>query len=373
VKRVGIIGASGSIGNTTLRILKSFPDKLSLVFATVHNNVEAGTAICQEFDSLEGLVITSERRIEDSLNCKCYYGHKGLLDMLNEIDVDIVVFASPGSFLLDVFLFMLDKGITIASANKEVFTSAGALIGPFIKKGLIIPIDSEQNAIFQCLQTGEKRDVNRLILTCSGGPFLGKRRGQLKEVGIEQALAHPRWNMGRKVSLDSATLMNKALELIEASVLFEMPHKKIDVLVHPQAFVHSMVEFSDGNIIMQSGKTDMAIPIQYALSFPERWENPTNLLDKFPEKVEFFPVDEETFTSISTARLALDKAGSALVVFDYANEQLGKAFLEGKIGFLDIIDGVRQLVVEHVPVGINSLEDIESAKKWVDERLRRGL
>ena len=366
MKKIGIIGVSGSIGKQAVRIIDMFGEMASLCFASVHRNIDYAKFLLNTYPDINGIAVTSEEMpISDLGSGKVFRGKSGLKHLIESSRPDLIIFAVPGSSMIDIFLFILERGIRVASANKEVFTSAGSLISPYIKAGMVLPVDSEQSAIFQALQSGGRDEISRIILTCSGGPFLGKSSRDLKGICPEDALTHPKWNMGQKVTLDSATLMNKALELIEASVLFDVPHSRIDVLVHPEVFVHSMVEFCDGNIIMQAGKADMSVPIQYAISYPERWNNNGNKIKKFPKGMTFFDVDYETFTSIPTARRALDKGGSALTVFDYANELMGRLFLEGKTGFLDIMNVVNLLVEKHRPMPIKTVQDVYNARHWV--------
>ncbi len=367
--RIVILGASGSIGQSTLDVIRAFPDRLELVGVSVHTNVDAAQTIVREFPSCERVGITGIEKQEglSILGVRVYWGKESLVEMVNESRADVVVFAMPGGGVVDVLLDLLDLGVEVAMANKEALVMAHDLVRPGIERG-IRPIDSEQSGLWQVIPK-DPEELEEVILTCSGGPFLGRKREDLRGVSPQEAIKHPRWDMGPKVSLDSATLMNKALEMIETSALFGIGEEKISVLVHPQALVHAMIRFKDGSILSQVGPTDMRFPIQYALSYPERWDCPRDGLNLEGVKMEFFLPDEETFTSLQTARLAMRKGGSALVVFNVANDLLGENFFAGKIGFLDIMDISRQLIEEHEPWSISSREDIERAVQWTRETL----
>ncbi len=368
-KRIAILGASGSIGTSALWVVERFSDRLELVGISVHRNLHSAQEVVRRFPSCEWVVVTGlegEEMREDGV--RFLYGRHHLEPLIRDTGIDVVVFALPSGEVVDLFLALVESGVKIAMANKEALVVTCDLIKPAVAKN-VLPIDSEQSALWQLLE-GRGDEIKRVILTCSGGPFRGRKREELREVDASSALAHPRWNMGPKVSLDSATLMNKALEVIEAVALFDLDPDQIEVLVHPQAEVHGIVEMVDGSLFLQAGITDMRLPIQYALSWPERWDNDSLLLpmDK-GISWDFQPVDHETFTSLKTGRLALEKGGSALVVFNTANDLLGKMFLDGEIGFLDILDLTQRLVEEHHPWRIEGLEDIKKAKTWVEERL----
>ncbi len=366
--RIAVLGASGSIGRSTLDIIRAFPDKLELVGISVHTNVEQVQQIIDEFNGVSHICFTgiSSERVKFRKK-NLYFGQESLMPMIIESKADLVVFAIPGGSLIDLFLDLLDLKIEVAMANKEILVMSHDLIRPGIARG-IRPIDSEQSALWQILPS-DLAEVNKVILTCSGGPFLGRKREQLVNVRPEEAIKHPRWQMGPKVSLDSATLMNKALEVIESSALFGIDGAQISVLVHPQAVVHAMVEYKDGSVVSQIFPTDMRFPIQYALSYPERWDAPWDKLNFSTQKMEFFYPDEKTFTSLRTARLALEKGGSTLVVFNTANDLLGKRFFEGKINFLDIMDLTYRVVDLHEPWPVQSREDIKRAVSWTEEAL----
>ena len=367
--KLAILGASGSIGRSTLDVIRAFPSKLELVGVSVHTNIEFVQRMVKEFSSLSYVCFTGllDSNHVNIPNVNLYFGKNSLVQMVLDSGAEMVIFAIPGGGVVDVFLDLFDLDIKIAMANKEVMVMAHDLIRPGIEKG-IRPIDSEQSALWQILPKGLK-EVEKVILTCSGGPFWMRKRDELRNVRPEQAIRHPKWSMGPKVSLDSATLMNKALEIIETSALFGIDETNISVLIHPQALTHAMVKFKDGSILSQIGPTDMRLPIQYAISYPERWASSINELDFCNTIMEFFTPDEETFTSLQIARMALRKGGSTLVVFNTSNDLLGEKFFAGEIGFLDIMDVSRQLVELHNPWEISSREDIKRAIHWTMEAL----
>lgn len=370
MKRIVLLGATGSIGASTLDIISRFPDRLELIGISAYVQEQSLTNIVSRFPSCRWAVLLGRSPSIDRIGKTTFlYGQAALLDALRDYPPDIVVFAMPGGGVMELFFSILKLGLPIAMANKECLVMGLDLLMPAVRRN-ILPIDSEQSAIWQILPD-RISDVKRVVLTCSGGPFFGKGRDFLRDVSPEMALRHPRWQMGKKVSLDSATLMNKALEMIEARALFGFDIDKISVLIHPQAHSHSMLELIDGSILVQAGITDMRLPIQYALSFPERWENPdlsfAGLDNGF--SWDFYPPDRATFSSLDTAILAMEKGGSALAVFNTANDILGELFLDGKIGFLDIMDINYRLVDRHVPWRVEEVEDIKRAIDWTKAEL----
>ncbi len=370
MKRIVLLGATGSIGTSTLDIIKRFPDRLELIGVSAYVQEEALKEIVNRFPSCRWAVLFGK---SPSINrvgkTRFFHGQTALLDALRDYPPDIVVFAIPGGGVIELFFSILDMNLPIAMANKECLVMGLDLLMPAVGRN-ILPIDSEQSAIWQIIPD-RISDVKRVVLTCSGGPFFGKGRDFLRDVTPEMALRHPRWQMGKKVSLDSATLMNKALEMIEARALFGFDIDKISVLVHPQAHSHSMVELIDGSVFIQAGITDMRLPIQYALSFPERWENPelsfAGLDNAF--SWDFYHPDRDTFSSLDTAILAMKKGGSTLAVFNTANDILGDLFLNGTIGFLDIMDINYRLVDRHSPWPVEGMEDIRRAIDWTEAEI----
>ncbi len=374
MKKIVLLGASGSIGVSTLRVIDRFPDRLSLVGISVHSNYSVGYKILQEYINCRWLVVSGQQnpKIEQYEGKTVAYGRNFILEMIDCLQPDIVVFALPGGEVFDIFWGILKRKMPIAMANKECLVISAPMITPAVKKVNIIPIDSEQVGLWQILPE-ELSSVRRVIITCSGGPFWGKSRRELKTVTAEQALKHPRWKMGPKVSLDSATLMNKALEIIETIALFGIDRDKVSTVIHPQSEVHAAVELVDGNLLLNASRTDMQIAIQYALSYPQKWENLDFGLDRFGRSAlqwDFLPPDKSVFTSLEAVDIAIEKWDSALTVLNTANDLLGRLFFEGKIGFLDIMDLTVRLLELHKPWQVCCYDDIKEAVIWTQQQLR---
>jgi 1-deoxy-D-xylulose-5-phosphate reductoisomerase len=294
-------------------------------------------------------------------------GAEGLLAVATCPDAEVVLCASSGTAALEAVLAAIDCGKTIALANKEVLVMAGGLVMEAARrKGVaVLPVDSEHNAIHQCLQGCREAEVRRLVLTASGGPFRGRRRESLAGVTAADALRHPTWKMGAKITIDSATLMNKGLEVIEAHWLFGMPASAIDVVVHPQSIVHSMVELRDGSVLAQMGITDMRLPIQYAFSYPERWDAPVPFLDLTRVgPLEFLPPAWDDFPCLRLAYRALDADRSLPVVLNAANEEAVAAFLAGRLGFNAIADVIAEAMDAHAPAPVTTLADVRRIDQW---------
>ncbi len=369
-KRIAILGASGSIGRSAIDVILSAKDRFELKLISVHTNVEFAEKVLVKFPECRNVVVTGKvtSRLHDD---KFIFGTESLLDLLHKYSIDVVLFAIPSGKVVSLFLEILNMGFCVAMANKECLVMAKDIISPAIEKN-VIPVDSEQVALWQLLPQ-QKDLVDRIFLPCSGGPFFGKRRDELKGVSLQEAISHPRWNMGRKVSLDSATLMNKALEMIETVSLFGIDISKIEVVVHPQAILHGGVYLIDGSVFFHAGIPDMRIPIQYALSYPDRiaiCDSALKLNIMDIGRLEFFQVDNDTFPSIRLAYKVMDMGGSAVVVFNMANDILGEMFLEGKIGFLDIVDTIERIIEEHKPWEITDIVAIEEAMKWTQNWIK---
>ncbi len=343
MKKVLILGSTGSIGKNTLNVIRNFPDKFEVVALTINTRIDLLEPQINEFKPRIVVVndeILGKRLIEKVGNkCKVITGNSGLIEVAANLDYDIFVGAMVGSNGLAPTIEAIKRGKTIALANKETLVVAGELITSLCEKynSKLIPVDSEHSAIFQCLEGENKASVEKLIITASGGPFLNKNKNTFNEITVEEALNHPNWKMGKKITIDSATLMNKGLEVIEARWLFGMTKDKIDVVVHPQSIIHSMVQFTDGSIKAQLGLPDMKLPIQYALTYPERCKNDferTNL-----SKIgflSFFEPDLEKFECLNLAYSALDAGGTAPCILNAANEIAVDKFLSGKIKFTTI-------------------------------------
>jgi 1-deoxy-D-xylulose-5-phosphate reductoisomerase len=366
MKKIAVLGSTGSIGQNTLEVVRRFPDKLRVEVLAAGQNLSLLKQQVEEFQPKAVAVKAEEdarklRQAVKKTGLKVYAGEKGLEEVVCFPEIDLVVSAITGVAGLKPTLKALEQGIDVALANKESMVVAG----PFLKKvaakkrARIIPVDSEHSGIFQCLNGRPLKSVRKVYLTASGGPFLRVPMEELAQKSQAEALAHPRWKMGKKVSIDSATLMNKGLELIEARFLFDLRPEQLDVLIHPQSIVHAVVEFRDGSCLAQLSQTDMKIPIQYALSYPERWEAPGNFLDLSEVKnLEFLRVEEARFPLLALARRALEIGLSLPVVLNAANEVAVEAFLEDNIYFGQIYEVVEYCLMRHSPREINTLDEV---------------
>lgn len=342
-KKLCILGSTGSIGRQTLDVVRHLPIEIAALSAGT--NVERMAAQCREFRPKLAVMATEEAAasLKEQLsgqNIRVLSGMDGLLEAATIPEADTVVTAVVGMLGLTPTLAALEQGKRIGLANKETMVCAGELVMQTAKRfgGEIIPVDSEHSAIFQCLMgCRDRAEVQRLILTCSGGPFFGKTRDELQNVTKEDALRHPNWKMGEKITIDCATLMNKGLEVIEAMRLYELPPEKVDVVIHRQSIVHSLVEFVDGAVLAQLGVPDMRIPIQLALTYPQRKENPAQGLDLLNcGSLSFAAPDLEAFPCLKIALNAARQGGTACVAMNGANEVAAAKFLRGEIGFYDI-------------------------------------
>jgi 1-deoxy-D-xylulose-5-phosphate reductoisomerase len=376
--RIAVLGSTGSIGQSALDVIAAHPDRLSVVALAAGENAALIAEQVARFRPAVVSVATEAARDElasrlDRADVEILVaGREGLIAAASYPAADIVLCASSGAAGLEAALAAIDTGKTLALANKEVLVMAGALMtDAAARRGVrILPVDSEHNAIHQCLDGRPSSDVRRLILTASGGPFRLLGREALARVSWQDALRHPTWRMGRKITIDSATLMNKGLEVIEARWLFDVPAAAIDVVVHPQSIVHSMVEFVDGSILAQLGVTDMRLPIQYAFSYPERWPTPAGHLN-LPElgALEFEAPDLERFPCLGLAYTALEQGGAWPVVLNAANEMAVEAFLAGCITFPMIPQVIERALAaadkETSPP--RSIADIRATDAWARE------
>jgi 1-deoxy-D-xylulose-5-phosphate reductoisomerase len=342
-RRIAILGATGSIGKSTLDLVERSPDRFQVETVTAATNAEALADIARRTRARLA-VIADERRLRDlqellaGSNCRAAAGEGALVEAALG-DADLVIAAIVGCAGLRPVMAAVEAGKTVALANKEALVTAGALMtGAAAGSGsVILPVDSEHNAIFQCLAGNREQDISRIILTASGGPFRTASADRIASATPAEAVAHPKWSMGAKISVDSATLMNKGLELIEAHYLFGLPSGRIDVLIHPQSVVHSLVEFVDGSVLAQLGSPDMRIPLAFALAWPERIETPAQRLDLAEiARLEFEAPDLARFPALRLAREALEAGGAAPIVLNAANEVAVASFLAGAIRFADI-------------------------------------
>ena len=378
MKNISVLGSTGSIGRQTLEVAAANPEKLKIRVLAAHRNVALMRQQIEFFQPDLAVLTDEDAAVELQQQ---YYGkteilagREGLLAAATYEKADTVLGAMVGYAGLRPTLAAIEAGKNIALANKETLVAAGHIVMQAVTDHNVslLPVDSEHSAIFQSLRGGyhpclsftekgrENSEVKRLILTASGGPFRGKTREELKHVTLAQCLKHPNWSMGKKVTIDSSTLANKGLEVIEAHWLFNMPYDKIDVVVHPQSIIHSLVEFKDGAVLAQLGIPDMKLPIQYALSYPQRYDCSFGRLDLLQcHSLTFETPDKEAFPSLQTAIDCGRAGGSLPCVFNAANEECVTAFLEGRIAYLDIPEIVRCVVDSHSMIPCPSLEEIE--------------
>lgn len=375
MKRLAILGSTGSIGTQTLQVIDAFPGRFEVVILAGHSNWQLLLQQAKHYHPA-CVVLTNpaayEKFKQENTQEKLLVlgGMKGVLQALELFPVDMMVGAMSGAAGIEPTLKALELGIDLALANKETLVSGGSLVRKAQQKSgaQIIPVDSEHSAIFQCIEPGTKC-LHKILLTASGGPFRTWDKNDLYHVTRQQALNHPNWSMGQKITIDSATLMNKGLEVIEANWLFGVDYDRIQVLVHPQSVIHSMVEYDDGSVLAHLGRADMRIPIQYALTWPERQGNPFPKLD-FTKLagLEFYPPDFEKFPALELAYGVGRIGKSAPAVLNGANEIAVAAFLQGKIGFMHIPALVRYVVEMHNPVEIESFAHLMELDKWARER-----
>ena len=359
---MAILGSTGSIGRQTLDIIRRHPDHLQVAALTANSNGDALKAQGAEF-GCRSLALMSERAGREA---GIPGGMRAVVDCATLHDADVVVVAVAGVIGLEPTLAAIEAGRDIALASKEVLVAAGEAVMPRVRaKGIkLTPIDSEHSAVFQCLEGSRPDQVQGIMLTASGGPFRGWTADRLRSVTRQDALNHPTWSMGGKITIDSATLMNKGLEVIEARWLFDLPIDRIDVVVHPQSIIHSMVRFKDGSVLAQLGRPDMRIPIQYALLHPERVENglaPWDPVESGP--LTFERPDSETFRCLELARVAGREGRTVPTVLNAANEAAVQAFLNGRCGFLQIAEIVEACMAAHRPAE-PTLDAIFDADRW---------
>jgi 1-deoxy-D-xylulose-5-phosphate reductoisomerase len=374
MKRVAILGSTGSIGRSALAVVDAHPDRVSVVGLAAGSSVDALAAQVAQYRPAiaalsEGGADALRRVGVDQRRTRLFEGAAGLIEVATHPDADIVLCASSGTAALEAVLAAIEAGKTIALANKEVLVMAGALVMEAARRNgvAVLPVDSEHNAIHQCLHGRDPGEVTRLILTASGGPFRTWTDAALASARPEDALRHPTWQMGRKITIDSATLMNKGLEVIEAHWLFGATADRIDVVVHPQSIVHSLVELRDGSTIAQLGVTDMRLPIQYAFSYPDRWGAALPRLDLAAAgTLEFSTPDRERFPCLRLAYEALEAGSSMAVVLNAANEIAVDAFLDGRIGFTGIPSVIARAMAAHAPAPVHTLAEVRE----VDARAR---
>lgn len=375
MKKILILGSTGSIGTNALELIRNNKEKYKVIGLSGNKNIELLRKQIEEFEPKYVYVgaETDKRKLEEEyLNIKFYSDDTGLAEIAREAEYDIILTAVSGAIGIDATVEAIKREKRIALANKETMVAAGKYINKLLKKypkAEIIPVDSEHSALFQSMQGFKKENIKRLIITASGGTFRGKKLEDLKEATVEQALKHPNWSMGKKITIDSSTLVNKGLEVIEAHELFGIDYDDIDVLVHPQSVIHSMIEYVDGSIISQMGVPDMKTPILYAFSYPEKDFNEAIKFTDFKKysNLTFEEVDRATFKGIDLAYRAGRTGQTMPTVFNAANEIAVELFLKNKIKFLDIYKIIEQAMNEHSIINLddelNSKDTLEIIKQ----------
>ncbi len=368
-KNISLLGSTGSIGTQTLDVARNLGLRVTALSA--HSNVKLLESQCREFNPKR--VCIGEKGYNElktalaDTDIKILCGDEGLLELASEDESEILVNAVLGMTGLNPTIAAAQKGKKIAFANKETLVAGGKLVTDAVKHGgaVLLPVDSEHSAIFQCIQGGAP--IKKILLTGSGGPFLGKDREFLKDVTPEMAVKHPRWNMGKKISVDSASLMNKGLELIEAVHLFDVEPEQVQVVIHPQSIVHSLVQFADNAVIAQMGTPDMRLCIQYAITYPQRYPSPSDELDLFGKELQFRKPDTEAFPLLALAMKAIKRGGNIPAVMNGANEEAVALFLDHKISFLKLFDVVIQATESAEFIKEPTLEDILNSDKAARE------
>ncbi len=380
MRKIAVLGSTGSIGTQALSVIREHGD-LQVEALTCRGNLSLLEEQIREFRPKtvcvgdEKAAMELKGRIGDLSGMKICFGREGLIEAAAETDADLVLTAIVGMVGVEPTIHAIEAGKDIALANKETLVTAGHIIMPLAKeKGVkILPVDSEHSAIFQCLQGNEGNRIKKILLTASGGPFFGKTRKELERVTLEDALKHPNWSMGKKITVDSSTMVNKGLEVLEATHLFGVTLREIQVVIQPKSIIHSMVEYEDGAVMAQLGTPDMRLPIQYALYYPARLSLSGDRLDfRVLKEITFDEPDEETFPGLSFAREAGEKGGNMPTIFNAANEYAVGRFLEGRISFLQIYEMIRS-AMDNVPFKNEAaLNDILETEQETYEYLRNA-
>jgi len=380
MKKIVILGSTGSIGRQALDVVNAFPEMFEIVGLAAGSNVQLLAEQVQKYQpryvSIGAKEDTFTLKSLIKSNTEVFYGEKGLINLAELEDIDLILVAVSGINGLLPTLTALEKHTTVALANKETMVTAGSLVMEKAKKfnTAIIPVDSEHSAVFQCLEDENLAAVEQLILTASGGPFLKATREELASVTPQMALNHPNWKMGAKITIDSASLINKGLEIIEAHWLFNVPYENIKVVIHPQSVIHSMVQYKDGSVLAQLGCPDMKIPIQYAFTYPQRWTNSFTRLDLFElEEITFSKPDFVKFPGLALAIEAGKIGGTMTTVFNGANEEAVLFFLNGRIRFIDIPQIIEKVMIRHQVLEKYQVSDILEIDRWARQKAREVM
>ena len=378
-KKVVVLGSTGSVGTAALEVIEALPEQLSAYGMSAHRRwqqlIEQATALHPRWITVTDMETAQQASSDcDEGDWEFLMGSQGAESMVMDADTDVVVAAIVGAAGLKSTWAALKAGKTVALANKETMVMAGPLIDGVKREtgAELLPVDSEHSAVFQALQAGSAKEVRRILLTASGGPFLRFSPKHLHAVTPEQALCHPTWNMGPKISVDSATMMNKALEVIEARWLFNLNPDQIEVVIHPESMVHSMVEFCDGSVMIQAALPDMRLPIQYALTFPERHPCPSPIMDwEQAQEWHFEPSDPEQFPSLDLGFEVANRGGTAGAVLNAANEVAVEKFLNIELAFLDIPRVCRSVLDQHAWESNPTLDQVVNVDNWAREEVAR--
>jgi 1-deoxy-D-xylulose-5-phosphate reductoisomerase len=380
-RRIVVLGSTGSIGTSCLKVVSHLPDRLQVWGLSAHSRWED---LLKQVDLYRPRFVMLTDPLAASAMAKqslpdgtqLLMGEDAIAKMVQCPEVDVVLTAIVGAAGLTGTWLALEAGKTVALANKETLVMAGPLVMELAHKNqaMILPVDSEHSAIFQAMQSGQPREIRRIVLTASGGPFRGRSRSELRHVTPAEALKHPTWNMGRKITIDSATLMNKALELIEARWLFQLQPEQIEIILHPESIIHSFVEFVDGSILAQMSPPDMCLPIQYALLYPERVPGPARRLQwNELSSLNFAQPDRETFPALQLGYEVARRGGTCGAVLNAANESAVSAFLDGQLSFLDIPRVCREVLNHHHYSERPSLSELNAQDRWARQEVFRWI
>jgi len=385
-RRIAILGSTGSIGRSTLEVVRHSREKFAVVALTAHRSCDELCQQALEFGPRHVVVTDNEQA--RTFDCsrlprgtELLTGQGAVERVVQSSSIDLVVAAVVGSAGLTGTWAALDAGKTVALANKETLVMAGPLVTQLAatRGAKILPVDSEHSAVFQLLERGRdnlhpRADLRRIILTASGGPFRDWTRSEMERATVADALAHPTWRMGRKITIDSATMMNKALEIIEARWLFNLPPSQIDVVIHPQSIVHSLVELNDGSVLAQLSPPDMKLPIQYALTWPERIDSPAKRLDLTEAlRLDFEPPDEDRFPALALGREVAALGGTAGAVLNAANEAAVESFLAGELSFMEIVPACRAVLDSHSFSPAPTLDELLVVDRWARQEISRWI
>ena len=380
-KKIAILGSTGSIGKNALRVIEALGPQYEICALSAHSNVELLAEQSKKYKPRFIAVtntdfITEFNELTSNLDIDIFAGPQGLIQIAKLEEIDIILAAVVGSAGLPALLAAAKSGKKLAIANKEPLVIAGELLLKEIKEngGSVLPVDSEHSAVFQAMQSGSPEEVNKIILTASGGPFRKATPEDIQNVTLEQALAHPVWDMGPKITIDSATMMNKAFEIIEARWLFDMPVEKLDVLIHPESIVHSLVEFIDGSVVAQLGEPDMCLPIQYALTYPARVAGIAKRLQlEDIGNLTFEKPNLEVFRALELGFEVAKTGGTTAIVFNAANEAAVEEFLAGRIKFVNIVELIEHCLNKHDVKKSVSLEELAQADAWARAEVKKSI